>query len=139
MSANTKNVPRNVPLKNSAKIFFSSSTITDTWSNTILPNIHEEFRLLPDSLLIGSAILALVTQSFSMVIFFATLLETAGLNAALQMLFGFLDKNRLLPTLASVDAKCKSGSDQCMEWSNCRQLPPYQVTQLDHCQESFEP
>lgn len=109
MSANTKNVPRNVPLKNSAKIFFSSSTITDTWSNTILPNIHEEFRLLPDSLLIGSAILALVTQSFSMVIFFATLLETAGLNAALQMLFGFLDKNRLLPTLASVDTKCKSG------------------------------
>lgn len=103
---NAKNAPA---FKDKAKIFFSSKTITDLWSNTIKPNVHEEFRLLPDSLLIGSAILALATQSFSMTVFFAILLETAGLNAILQTLFGFLDKNRLLPTIAAADVKCKSG------------------------------
>ena len=108
MSNASTNAKNTTAFKDKAKIFFSSKTITDLWSNTIKPNVHEEFRLLPDSLLIGSAILALATQSFSMTVFFATLLETAGLNAILQTLFGFLDRNRLLPTLAS-EAKCKSG------------------------------
>jgi hypothetical protein len=115
MSSKNANVNANVNAKkntrsaidDTAKMFFSTDNITDLWSNTILPTIHEEFRLLPDSLLIGSAILALVTQSFSMTVFFATLVETAGLNALLQTLFGFLDKNRLLPSLN--EAKCKSG------------------------------
>jgi len=109
MSNASTNAKNQTAFKEKAKIFFSSKTITDLWSNTIKPNVHEEFRLLPDSLLIGSAILALATQSFSMTVFFAILLETAGLNAILQTLFGFLDRNRLLPTIAAADVKCKSG------------------------------
>jgi hypothetical protein len=89
--------------------FFSQETITKIFSETVVPNFQEQIRLLPDSLIVGSAILAFCTQSFAMSIFFLTMLETAGLHAGLQYLFSYLDPARTLPTAQSSLPACKSG------------------------------
>ena len=95
--------------KGGGKEFFDAKNITDIWSNYVKPLGEEQFRLLPDSILFGSLILAFLTQSFSMVIFFMSMLETAGINAGLQYLFTYLDSQRLTPTVASATPQCRSG------------------------------
>jgi hypothetical protein len=89
--------------------FFSQETISKILNETVFVNFHEQVRLLPDSLIVGSAILAFCTQSFAMSIFFLTMLETAGIHALLQYFFGYLDPARTSPTRDSQDAKCRSG------------------------------
>ena len=95
--------------KGGATDFFDMKNVTDVWSNTIKPLGEEQFRLLPDSIIFGSAILAFLTQSFSMVIFFVSMIETAGIQAGLQSLFGYLDANRLIPSAAAATPQCRSG------------------------------
>ncbi len=89
--------------------FLSTDGYVNIWRDYINPLTQEQVRLLPDSLLFGSAILALVTQSFSMAIFFLTLIETAGINYGIQTLFTYMDRARLLPTLQSATPICRSG------------------------------
>lgn len=89
--------------------FFDAKNITDVWSNYIKPLGEEQFRLLPDSILFGSLLLAFLTQSFSMIIFFLSMLETVAINAGLQSLFTYLDTERLAPTVASATPQCRSG------------------------------
>jgi hypothetical protein len=95
--------------KGGANDFFDMKNVTDIWSKTIKPLGEEQFRLLPDSILFGSAILAFLTQSFPMVIFFVSMIETAGIQAGLQALFGYLDANRLIPSAAAATPQCRSG------------------------------
>ena len=63
--------------KGGANEFFDMKNVTDIWSNTIKPLGEEQFRLLPDSIIFGSAILAFLTQSFAMVMFLVIMLDTA--------------------------------------------------------------
>ena len=93
----------------SVKEFFDAKNITDLWSNTIKPLGEEEIRLLPDSIVFGSLLLAFLTQSFSMVIFFVSMLETAAIHTGLQSLFGYLDTARLVPTVAAATPQCRAG------------------------------
>jgi hypothetical protein len=95
--------------KGGANDFFDMNNVTDVWSKTIKPLGEEQFRLLPDSILFGSAILAFLTQSFPMVIFFVSMMETAGIQAGLQSLFSYLDANRLIPSAAAATPQCRSG------------------------------
>ena len=95
--------------KGGTREFFDARNITDIWSNYVKPLGEEQFRLLPDSILFGSAILAFLTQSFSMVIFFITMVETAGINSGLQYLFNYLDPNVGTPTVASATPQCRAG------------------------------
>lgn len=83
--------------------------VTNIWSQYIKPLAQEEVRLLPDSLLVGTALLALLTQSFSMAIFFLTLVETAGVNYGLQTLASYMDPGRTVPTVKSASPECRSG------------------------------
>ena len=69
----------------------SMQAATSVYAKYIKPNIQEQFRLLPDSLLIGSLVLALVTQSFSMSMFAVSLLEAGLLGSGIKSLFGYLD------------------------------------------------
>jgi hypothetical protein len=95
--------------KGGTREFFDAKNITDIWSNYIKPLGEEQFRLLPDSIILGSAILAFLTQSFSMVIFFVTMLETAAINTGLQSLFNYLDTSVATPTVASATPQCRAG------------------------------
>ena len=95
--------------KGGANDFFDMKNVTDVWSKTIKPLGEEQFRLLPDSILFGSAILAFLTQSFAMVIFFLSMIETAGIQAGLQALFGYLDSTRLIPSAAGATPQCRAG------------------------------
>ena len=83
--------------------------VTNLWSVYMKPLAQEQVRLLPDSLILGSALLALLTQSFSMTIFFVSMLETAGFNYGLQSLASYLEPTRLVPTVASASPPCRSG------------------------------
>jgi hypothetical protein len=105
--APARNLKSNISKFTSA--FFKTENITDIWDNIIVPNIQEEFRLLPDSLLIGSGLLALLTQSFSMVVFFGVLCESAVLNSILQTMFMYLDKRGVTATAEVNIKQCKSG------------------------------
>ncbi len=83
--------------------------ITNLWDLYVKPLSQEQIRLLPDSLLIGSALLALLTQSFSMTIFFLTMLETTGIHYGLRTLGQYLDANRLTPPVTAATPACRSG------------------------------
>lgn len=83
--------------------------VTNIWDLYMKPVGQEQIRLLPDSLLFGSALLALLTQSFSMAIFFMSLIETAGINYLFQSLSTFLDNPRTAPTVKSASPQCRSG------------------------------
>lgn len=71
--------------------------VTKLWNSYIKPSFTEQMRLLPDSVLIGSGILALVTQSFATTVFFISLLETAAVGTALRTLFSYMNYSGLLP------------------------------------------
>lgn len=83
--------------------------VTNVWDLYIKPVGQEQIRLLPDSLLFGSALLALLTQSFSMAIFFMSLVETAGVNAFFQSLSSYLDSPRTAPSDKLAGIQCRSG------------------------------
>lgn len=91
------------------KDLWDMKNVTNIWDLYIKPLGQEEIRLLPDSLLVGSALLALLTQSFSMAIFFLSLVETAGVNYAFQSLASYMDPGRTMPTLKSASPECRSG------------------------------
>jgi hypothetical protein len=95
--------------KGGASTFFDMKNVTDIWSTTIKPLGEEQFRLLPDSILFGSLLLAFLTQSFATVIFFVSMLETAAIQTGLQALFGYLDSSRLIPGIAGATPQCRAG------------------------------
>lgn len=91
--------------------FFNTDNLKGVWQNYILGNFHEQIRLLPDSLIIGSGLLALLTQSFSKAIFFFSLLELGLIQGGLQKLTSFVDPEHTRPEMESTSKKCLSGFD----------------------------
>lgn len=79
------------------------------WGNVtsiIKPLFSEFFRLLPDSILFGSAFFAMMSQSFPMAMFVASMLETSVIAIGLQKLLTYMDIARTLPTISDDPSKC---------------------------------
>lgn len=71
--------------------------------------LREVFRLIPDGLFLGTGLLALITQSYPLAIFFLTLLEALVITTGLQSLVGYIGLPDVLPTADSLSHKCVSG------------------------------
>ena len=52
--------------------------------------LREIIRLTPDSLLLGTGFLGLITQNYALGMLFAALFETAFITVGLQSLFGYI-------------------------------------------------
>lgn len=74
----------------------------------IKPNAQELLRVLPDGIVFGSALLALVTQSYSTAIFAGSMVEATMVASALRWLFSYLDLFHLAPSQPSDPSQCVS-------------------------------
>lgn len=75
-------------------------------SGIFKPLVSEIFHLLPDSILFGSAFFALISQSYPMTIFVASMFESSFIAIALKKLMTYMDIARSLPTLSEDPQKC---------------------------------
>lgn len=73
---------------------------------TVLPLINETLRVLPDSILFGSILMTLMTQSFAMAMFSLAMVETAVLGSALRKLLSYIDLSHTLPPAGSGISAC---------------------------------
>jgi hypothetical protein len=71
--------------------------------------LREIIRLVPDSLLLGSGLFALMTQNYPMGVLFGTLIEIIFLTVGIQNLATYLDLPKSLPERTSISKECKSG------------------------------
>jgi hypothetical protein len=71
--------------------------------------LREIIRLVPDSLLLGSGLFAVMTQNYPMGVLFGTLIEIIFLTVGIQNLATYLDLPKSLPVGASMSKECKSG------------------------------
>lgn len=86
-----------------------TDAIVTEWGNVtsvFKPFLVDVFRLLPDSILFGSLFFALVSQSYPMVIFVISMLESALAGNLLQRFMGYLDVSRTLPSLSEDPGMC---------------------------------
>lgn len=88
--------------------FLDMANVEYAWKTFLKPNITEQIRILPDSLVFGSLLVALLTQSFSTIVFALTLLETGLIGKGLQSLFQYLDIVHTSPAAASNAPMCLS-------------------------------
>lgn len=88
--------------------FFNLDNINYIWTAFVKPNITEQIRLLPDSILYGSLILALVTQSYSLAIFAVSLLEAGLVGTGLRNLVSYMDLMRSAPEISPDPSVCNS-------------------------------
>lgn len=65
--------------------------------DTLSPMFHDFIRSIPDSLFLGSGILALFTQSFSLGIFFLAMLEFTAIHRILGYFIGVVEPNLRTP------------------------------------------
>jgi hypothetical protein len=86
--------------------FVSMATIIDIWTNIIQPAMAQQFRILPDSILVGSGIMALLTQSFSTSMFFVAMLETSIIGGLLRSFFTQKDMKHTLPGVSEDPTAC---------------------------------
>ena len=89
--------------------FLDMNNLQYIWNTYIVPNFEEQIRLLPDSILFGSLLLALFTQSFSTVMFAVALLEAGLAGSLLQALFTYLDIFHTGPSIPDKPSACVSG------------------------------
>lgn len=73
---------------------------------TLLPLVNETLRVLPDSILFGSLLMTLMTQSFSMAMFALAMFETAIIGGGLRKLLSYIDLFHTLPPAGSGIAAC---------------------------------
>jgi len=71
--------------------------------------LREIIRLVPDSLLLGTGLFAIMTQNYPMGVLFGTLIEIIFLTVGIQNLATYLDLPKTLPTSADIAKECKSG------------------------------
>jgi hypothetical protein len=86
-----------------------TDAISTQWGNAtsiFKPLISEVFRLLPDGILFGSAFFALLSQSYPMAIFVASMLQTSLVAVGLQKLLTYMDIGRTLPSISEDPSKC---------------------------------
>lgn len=91
------------------KDFLDMANFKYVWDVILKPNILEEIRLLPDSLVVGSFLLALLTMSFPMSIFTGSLLEAGLIGGGLKSLFSYFDLMHTAPLQTTDPSMCVSG------------------------------
>lgn len=89
MKGNTYKSP--LKIQRGGADFFDMANLTSIWDKYIAANFTEQIRILPDSILLGSALLSFVTQSYPMTILFLSMLEASAIGIAIKNLFSFLD------------------------------------------------
>ena len=80
------------------------------WEHYIQANFTEQIRILPDSILLGSALLSFITQSYSSTILFLSLLEATAIGMGVKQLFGFLDMEHMTQEPSDSLKYCVSGT-----------------------------
>jgi hypothetical protein len=88
--------------------YLSMDNIRYIFEKFIKANAKELLRLLPDSVIFGSIILAIVTQSYSTSIFAASMLEATVFATGLRSAFSFLDIFHLGPVTPLDPSMCVS-------------------------------
>jgi len=77
---------------------------------TIAIIVTESMRIFPDSLVMGTGIYALLTQSMAYGVFFMSLIETSLIYILIRTFANYVNvSGRFEPTLASHSEKCRSG------------------------------
>jgi hypothetical protein len=88
--------------------FFDMTNISYFWIHYIVPNFEEQIRILPDSLVFGSLLVALLTQSYSTVMFAVSMLEAGIAGGLLQALFTYMDILHTAPSNPENPSMCVS-------------------------------
>ena len=89
--------------------FLDMNNVSYFWNNYFVPNFEEQIRILPDSIIFGSLFVALLTQSFSTVMFAVAMLEAGIAGGLLQALFTYMDILHTAPTNPEKPYMCVSG------------------------------
>ena len=71
--------------------------------------LKEIIRILPDGLLLGSGLLAILTQNYAYSILCMTIFEALFITVGLRKLFSYIDLPNTLPTGKSASENCVSG------------------------------
>jgi|GEM_PF-3321737 len=71
--------------------------------------LREIIRLTPDSLLLGTGFLGLITQNYALGMLFTALFETAFITVGLQSLFGYISLKDNPPNPKAASRECMSG------------------------------
>ena len=87
MKGNTYKSP--LKIQRGGADFFDMDNLKAIWDKYIASNFTEQIRILPDSILLGSALLSFVTQSYPMTILFLSMLEASAIGIAIKNLFSF--------------------------------------------------
>jgi hypothetical protein len=88
--------------------FLDMGNLQYIWNTYLVPNFQEQIRLLPDSIIFGSLFVALVTQSYSTVMFAVAMLEAGIAGGLLQTLFTYLDILHTAPSIPDKPSACVS-------------------------------
>ena len=85
------------------------SNLQYLWDFYVMPNVEEQIRLLPDSILFGSFFIALFTQSYATAMFGVSMLEAGIIGSLLQALFTYMDILHTAPANPEKPSRCVSG------------------------------
>lgn len=88
--------------------FLDMNNVVYFWNNYVVPNFEEQIRILPDSIIFGSLFIALLTQSYSTVMFAVAMLEAGIAGGLLQALFTYMDILHTAPMNPEKPYKCVS-------------------------------
>lgn len=106
---------RSTPSKSPLRIqrggadFLDMNNLVYLWNTYIVPNFEEQIRILPDSIIFGSLLIALFTQSYATVMFAVAMLEAGIAGGLLQALFTYMDIVHTYPSNPDKPGKCVSG------------------------------
>lgn len=89
--------------------FLDMNNLQYIWDTYLIPNFEEQIRILPDSIIFGSLFIALLTQSYSTVMFAVAMLEAGIAGGLLQSLFTYLDIVHTVPSIPEKAYMCVSG------------------------------
>jgi hypothetical protein len=88
--------------------FLDMNNVQSIWNTYLVPNFQEQLRLVPDSIIFGSFFIALLTQSYSTVMFAVAMLEAGVAGGLLQALFTYLDIFHTGPSIPDKPSACVS-------------------------------
>lgn len=88
--------------------FLDMNTVQSIWNTYIVPNFQEQIRLVPDSIIFGSLVIALLTQSYSTVMFAVAMLEAGVAGGLLQAFFTYVDIFHTGPSIPERPSACVS-------------------------------
>jgi hypothetical protein len=88
--------------------FFDMNNLEYIWKEYVVANLQSQVRLLPDSILFGSFIVALLTQSYSTAMFGVAMVEAGVAGALIQSLFTYMDLFHTMPSNPEKPQRCVS-------------------------------